>query len=82
MCLAVPGKILDVSGSDTSRTGTVSFGGVSKEACLTFVPEAKVGDYVLVHAGFAISVVDEAEAAQTLEYFRQIGELGELEDRS
>jgi hydrogenase expression/formation protein HypC len=81
MCLAVPGKILDVSGSDTTRMGTVSFGGISKEACLAFVPEAKVGDYVLVHAGFAISVVDEAEAAQTLEYFRQIGELGELEGK-
>lgn len=81
MCLAVPGKILEVSGSDTSRTGMVSFGGVSKEACLAFVPEAKIGDYVLVHAGFAISVVDEEEATKTLEYFRQIGELGELEDK-
>ena len=81
MCLAVPGKILSVSGNDTTRTGTVSFGGISKEACLAFVPEAKVGDYVLVHAGFAISVVDEVEAAQTLEYFRQIGELGELEEK-
>jgi hydrogenase expression/formation protein HypC len=81
MCLAVPGKIIEVSGSDTSRMGTVSFGGIGKEACLAFVPEAKVGDYVLVHAGFAISVVDEDEAAKTLEYFRQIGELGELEDK-
>ena len=81
MCLAVPGKILEISGSDTTRMGTVSFGGISKEACLAFVPEAKVGDYVLVHAGFAISVVDEAEAAQTLEYFRQIGELSELEEK-
>jgi len=81
MCLAVPGKILEISGSDTTRMGTVSFGGISKEACLAFVPEAKVGDYVLVHAGFAISVVDEEEAAQTLEYFRQIGELGELEGK-
>jgi hydrogenase expression/formation protein HypC len=81
MCLAVPGKIIDISGSDSMRTGTVSFGGVKKEACLAFVPEAKVGDYVLVHAGFAISVVDEEEAAQTLEYFRQIGELGELEGK-
>ncbi len=80
MCLAVPGKILSISGDDATRMGAVSFGGVSKEASLAFVPEAKVGDYVLVHAGFAISVVDEAEAAQTLEYFRQIGELGELED--
>ena len=81
MCLAVPGKLLSVTGSDTTRMGTVSFGGVGKEACLAFVPEAKVGDYVLVHAGFAISVVDESEAAQTLEYFRQIGELGELEGK-
>ena len=81
MCLAVPGKLLSVSGSDSTRMGMVSFGGVSKEACLAFVPEAKVGDYVLVHAGFAISVVDEAEAAQTLEYFRQIGELGDLEEK-
>jgi hydrogenase expression/formation protein HypC len=81
MCLAVPGKILSITGSDTSRMGQVSFGGVGKEACLAFVPEAKVGDYVLVHAGFAISIVDEAEAAETLEYFRQIGELAELEPK-
>jgi len=81
MCLAVPGRILNVSGEDTTRTGTVSFGGVGKEVCLAFVPEAKVGDYVLVHAGFAISLVDEAEAAQTLECFRQISELGESEEK-
>ena len=79
MCLAVPGKILSVSGEDTLRTGIVSFGGAEKEANLAFVPEAVVGDYVLVHAGFAISVVDAEEAAQTLEYFRQIGELGDSE---
>ena len=79
MCLAVPGKILSISGEDTTRTGVVSFGGAAKEASFAFVPEATVGDYVLVHAGFAISVVDPEEAAQTLEYFRQIGELGELE---
>ena len=79
MCLAVPGKILSVRGEDATRTGVVSFGGADKEASLAFVPEAKVGDYVLVHAGFAISVVDPEEAAQTLEYFRQIDELGELE---
>jgi hydrogenase expression/formation protein HypC len=82
MCLAVPGKILSISSSDITRMGQISFGGISKEACLAFVPEAEVGDYVLVHAGFAISVVDEVEAAQTLEYFRQIGELGALEDKS
>jgi hydrogenase expression/formation protein HypC len=82
MCLAVPGKIVSVVGEDTTRTGMVSFGGVNKEACLAFVPDAEVGDYVLVHAGFAISIVDEAEAAETFEYFRQIGELGELESKA
>jgi hydrogenase expression/formation protein HypC len=79
MCLAVPGKILSTSGEETTRTAIVSFGGAEKEANLAFVPEAEVGDYVLVHAGFAISVVDPEEATQTLEYFRQIGELNELE---
>lgn len=82
MCLAVPGKILSITGDGETRMGQVSFGGVGKEACLAFVPEAKVGDYVLVHAGFAISVLDEAEAAQTLEYFRQMGELAEGEDEA
>jgi len=81
MCLAVPGKLLSITGSDETRMGQVSFGGVGKEACLAFVPEAKVGDYVLVHAGFAITILDEAEATQTLEYFRQIGELAELEPK-
>ena len=82
MCLAVPGKLLSITGEGETRMGQVSFGGVGKEACLAFVPEARLGDYVLVHAGFAISVLDEAEAAQTLEYFRQMGELAELEDKA
>jgi hydrogenase expression/formation protein HypC len=82
MCLAVPGKLLSITGEGETRMGQVSFGGVGKEACLAFVPEAKVGDYVLVHAGFAISVLDEAEATQTLEYFRQMGELAEAEDKA
>jgi hydrogenase expression/formation protein HypC len=82
MCLAVPGKLLSITGKGETRMGQVSFGGVGKEASLAFVPEAKVGDYVLVHAGFAISVLDEAEAMQTLEYFRQMGELAELEDKA
>jgi hydrogenase expression/formation protein HypC len=82
MCLAVPGKILRISGDASLRTGVVSFGGAEKEANLAFVPEAQIGDYVLVHAGFAISVVDAAEAAQTLEYFRQMGELAESEPSS
>ena len=80
MCLAIPGKILSIEGEDSVfRCGKVSFGGVSKNINLAYVPDAKVGDYVLVHVGFAISTVDEAEANQVFEYLRQIGELGELE---
>ena len=84
MCLAVPGKILSITegsaGEELTRTGKVSFGGIIKEASLAFVPEAQVGDYVLVHAGFAISIVDETEAQQTLEYFREMGDLAELQE--
>jgi hydrogenase expression/formation protein HypC len=80
MCLAVPGKILSISGSDEFRAGRVNFGGVVKEVSLAYVPEANAGDYVMVHVGFAISVVDEAEARLTLDYLRQMGELEELEN--
>ncbi len=79
MCLAVPGKVLSIAGADLERTGKVSFGGVVKEVSLAYVPEAKIGDYVVVHVGFALSVVDEAEAEQTFEYLRQIEELEELQ---
>jgi len=82
MCLAVPGKIVSIEGSDPIlRTGKVSFGGVLKTINLAYVPEVKVGDYVLVHVGFAISVVDEEEAQQVFEYLRQMGELAELEEQ-
>ncbi len=80
MCLAVPGKILSISGDDVLRHGMVSFGGINKQVNLAYVPEARVGDYVIVHVGFAISVVDEAEARQTFEYLKQMGELAELEE--
>jgi len=79
MCLAVPGKILSAEGEGLSRQGRVSFGGAVKEVNLAYVPEAEVGQYVIVHAGFAISVLDEAEALQTLDYLRQIEDLSELE---
>jgi hydrogenase expression/formation protein HypC len=80
MCLAIPGKITSISGADPlSRTGKVDFGGVLKETCLAYVPEAKIGDYVVVHVGFALSVVDEAEANQVFEYLRQMQDLSELE---
>jgi len=78
MCLAVPGKILNITGEDVLRSGTVSFGGISKQVNLAYVPEAKVGDYVIVHVGFAISIVDETEAKQAFEYLKQMGELEEL----
>jgi hydrogenase expression/formation protein HypC len=81
MCLAIPGKVLAVTGEDTlTRTGKVSFGGVVKDVSLAYVPEAAVGDYVVVHVGFALSKVDEAEARQVFEYLKQIDELEELND--
>lgn len=81
MCLAVPGKIISISGSEPlARTGRVSFGGIVKEASLAYVPEARVGDYVIVHVGFALSIVDETEASRVFEYLEQMGELGELQN--
>lgn len=70
MCLGIPGRILDVREEDGLRMGTVDFGGVRREACLACTPEAAVGSYVIVHVGFAISVVDEAEARRTLAVLR------------
>ncbi|MEO8391514.1 MAG: HypC/HybG/HupF family hydrogenase formation chaperone [Chloroflexota bacterium] len=78
MCLAVPGKLISVSGEDLERSGKVSFGGVLKEVSLAYVPEAQVGDYVIVHVGFALSKVDEAEAQRVFEYLDAMGDLGEL----
>lgn len=81
MCLAIPGKILQIETQldETFRSARVSFGGIVKEVNLSMVPEAREGDYVLVHVGVAISVVDQAEAEKTFEYLRQIGEVDELE---
>ena len=81
MCLAVPGKIVSIEGSDPLlRSGRVDFAGIVKQINLSYVPEARIGDYVLVHVGFAISTIDEAEAQQVFEYLRQMGELAELEE--
>ena len=80
MCLAVPGKIVSIEGDDPIfRSGKVSFGGISKSVNLSCVPDARIGDYVLVHVGFAISVVDEDEAQKVFEYLRQMCDLSELE---
>jgi hydrogenase expression/formation protein HypC len=81
MCLAVPGKIKSISGDDPLlRVGKIDFGGILKEASLAYVPEAAIGDYVIVHVGFAISKVDEDEAQKTFEYLRAMDELAELEE--
>lgn len=80
MCLAVPGKIVSVDAADSLlRCGRVTFGGIIKEVNLGYVPEAKVGDYVIVHVGFAISILDQQEAEKVFEYLRAMDELGELE---
>jgi hydrogenase expression/formation protein HypC len=72
MCLAVPGQLLSIEGDDPlTRQGRVAFAGIVKQANLAYVPEAKLGDYVLVHAGFAITVIDEAEAKRTLAYLAE-----------
>jgi hydrogenase expression/formation protein HypC len=83
MCLAVPGKIISVEGDDPIlRAGKVNFGGVVKRVNLSYVPEAEAGDYVIVHVGFALSIVDEEEATQVFEYLKTIGELSEIEGES
>lgn len=77
MCLGIPGKIIDIYEQAGLRMGRVDFGGVIREACLAYVPEAQVGDYTIVHVGFALNIIDEAEAHKTLELFNQIGLLDE-----
>ena len=79
MCLGIPGKIIEIRDEGGLAMGRVDFGGVRKEACLAYVPEARVGDYVIIHVGFAISMVDEEEALRTLELFDQMGDLVQQE---
>ena len=80
MCLGVPGEVLEVWTDESSQLpmGKVDFGGISRSICLAFTPEVAVGEYVLVHVGFAISHIDEAEAAKTLQLLQEMGELEEL----
>lgn len=79
MCLGVPGKVIAISPDDRELLmGRVDFGGVIKEVCLSYVPEVAVGDYVVVHVGFAISTVDEDEAQEVFRLLEQMGELAEL----
>jgi len=78
MCLGVPGRIVETytTGNDL-RMAKVDFGGITKEACLAYVPEAKVGDYTLIHVGFALNIIDEKEALETLDLLREIDALGD-----
>lgn len=79
MCLAIPGKVVETYAQQGMQMARVQFGGVTREACLDYVPETQVGDYVLVHVGFAISRVDEEEARRTYEALAEIGQLSELD---
>ena len=76
MCLAVPAKIIEIFEKDGLRMAKVDFGGVFRDACLEYVPEAKVGDYTIIHVGFAISLVSEQEAQETLALLKEVSDLG------
>ena len=83
MCLAVPGKVVEVRGQEPlERCGKVEFGGLLKEVNFAYVPEVRVGDYVIVHVGFAISKLDEEEATKVFEYLSEMEDLSELEEES
>ncbi|MBI5404109.1 MAG: HypC/HybG/HupF family hydrogenase formation chaperone [Ignavibacteriae bacterium] len=76
MCLAVPGKILEIiEGEELLKIAKVSFGGAVKVINISFVPDAKIGDYVIAHVGFALNIIDEEEAQKTMDYLRQIGDI-------
>ena len=74
MCLGIPGKVLAIEAAEGLRMGTVDFGGVRKRVCLAYTPAAGIGDYVIVHVGFAITLVDAAEAERTLDVLRAMGD--------
>ncbi len=75
MCLAVPGRIIEIRDDGGIRMGTLDFDGIRKDACLAYLPDVGIGDYAIVHVGFAISRIDEADAQETLAIFREMGNL-------
>lgn len=77
MCLAIPGKIVEIFEREGLKMAKVDYGGIFRETCLEYVPEAKVGEYCVVHVGFAISLLDESEAMESLELFKQISDIEE-----
>ncbi len=82
MCLAVPGQIVEVREERGTRMATIDFDGIRKDICLAYLPEMEVGDYAIVHVGFAISKIDEAAAKETLKMFRELGILQDEMDAS
>ena len=78
MCLAIPGKIISTSGEGVARSARVDFGGIVREVNLCYLPEAEIDNYVIVHVGFAISIVDQEEAERVFSYLKEMGEFGEL----
>ena len=80
MCLGIPGRILDIRQQDGLPMGKVEFGGIAKDVCLAYTPEAAVGEYVIVHVGFAISRIDQQEAQEIFSYLDQIGQLDALDE--
>lgn len=77
MCLGVPGKIIEIYDAGELKMGKIDFGGVTREVCLAYVPEAEIGDYTIIHVGFALNIISEEEAQETLDLLRQISDLGE-----
>ncbi|MBN2115353.1 MAG: HypC/HybG/HupF family hydrogenase formation chaperone [Anaerolineales bacterium] len=74
MCLGIPGKITEIYEKDSLKMAKIDFGGIVKEACLAYTPEAKVGEYALIHVGFALSLMDEEEAQETLKLIREVAD--------
>jgi hydrogenase expression/formation protein HypC len=77
MCLGIPGKVVEIYEANGTRMGKVDFSGIKKEVCLAYLPEIEVGDYTIVHVGFAITQLDEASALETLAMFQEMGQLEE-----
>lgn len=82
MCLGVPGKIVDIYEKSGLRMGMIDFSGVRREVCLAYVPEANVGDYTIIHVGFALNVISEAEALETLSLLQQISDFNDADEIS
>lgn len=79
MCLAIPGKLIELKDVQGIKMGKADFGGIIKQICLEYTPDARPGDYVLVHVGFALAIIDEEEAARTYEILKQLDQLSELD---